>query len=342
MSRDNRKRRGGFSLIGWIIWIAAAIILFIIFIANKNRIVANLKATGFFDRVFGSTPEFIAEMETPDDRIKKNDVSPESDSVEISLISGRSSYDGDGSDPILYKNLPSESSRKKKPADPYIPEPEEPGELVQDGNGMLVPAGSIYGSSEDEAFGVYNEESGSTSIESAPVASTVTELAHSVNPNLIYEPNTTDPVKSPVESPAENVSLRLFFIEVNTDGTRNIKEVTRLMKKTSTPLTDSINALIDGPTPSEEKSYNCRTMVSPGTRLLSASVKNGIATLNFSEEFEFNNYGIEGVMWELDQIVYTATAFPSVEKVQFIIEGTHREYLSEGLRIGEPLGRDSL
>ncbi len=343
MSRDTRKN-GKFSALGLIIWIVAAVVLFIIFLVNRDRIMGNLKSTGFFDRIFGTTPSFISEMETPETKIAKNDIAPESD--EILLINGRNAYDGNGGDyedPILYKKLPGESSKKKR-------NPTETTENVPtiDSNPEFDEAYQVesgtgnFGSSEDLAFGVYSEQNGNLVVESAGVRESTMELAHSVNPNLIYEPNTTDPVKSPTESPTENVSLRLFFIELNTDGTRTIKEVPRLMKKTATPLTDTINALIDGPTPSEAKNYSCLSMVSAGTRLLSASVKNGIATLNFSEEFEFNSYGIEGVMWELEQVVYTATAFPSVEKVQFLIEGAHREYISEGLRIGEPLGRDSL
>ena len=82
--------------------------------------------------------------------------------------------------------------------------------------------------------------------------------------------------------------------------------------------------------------------MSDGTRLLGASVRNGVATLNFSSEFEFNRYGIEGLRGQLQQIVYTATAFQTVESVQFLIDGEKKEYLgSEGVWIGTPLRRSS-
>ena len=346
MSRDRRKK-SGVSLIGLVIWVVAAVALVIMFLANKKRIFGNLKATGFFERVFGSTPKFIEDAEVPEEKIAKNDVDAESDYVEIQLVQGAA--ENEDGDSILYTNLPN-GSKKKTGRNETVPETKDPvaDTAVQetldydDVTDLVASGSSVYGSSEDEAFGVYSDQNSSIALESVGVQSSTTEPAHSINPNLIYEPNTTDPVKSPTDTPAENISLRLFFIEINSDGTSSICEVPRLMKKSATPLSDSINALIDGPTPAEQKSHNCRTMVSPGTRLLSASVKNGIATLNFSEELEFNNFGIEGIMWELDQIVYTATAFPSVQKVQFLIEGTHREYISEGLRIGEPLGRESL
>ena len=339
MSKDTKKKKLGFSTIGWIIWILAAVVLVIIFIANKNRIAGNLKATGFFDRFFGKTPDFIANVEVPDSSIKKNDIIPETDSVEIQLVQTYGDYNGESESPILYKNLPKE---KKSSADQnQNTAPEEKSPEPDDTQSDLQPA-YASGSSEDEVFKVFSGENQASGLESAATQNSSLALAHSINPNLIYEPNTTEPVKSPTENPSENVNIRLYFIEVDDYGHGNVIDIPRLMKKTSTPLTDAINALIDGPTPDEQKKtpFGCKTVVSPGTRLLSASVKNGIATLNFSEEFEFNNYGVEGLIWQLRQIVYTATAFPNVEKVQFLIEGTHREYVSEGLRIGEPLSRD--
>ena len=84
-------------------------------------------------------------------------------------------------------------------------------------------------------------------------------------------------------------------------------------------------------------------MIPAGTRLLGASVKNGVATLNFSEEFELmQQYGVQGYIAQLMQIVYTATNFSTVNSVQFIVEGQRSDYLgSEGTWIGSPLSRSS-
>jgi|GEM_PF-1094404 len=137
------------------------------------------------------------------------------------------------------------------------------------------------------------------------------------------------------------IDLKLFFMVINSDGSVSRREVTRSMKKSGGPLVDAINALIKGPSPDEEGD-GCATLVSTGTRLLGASVKNGIATLNFSGEFEFNQWGIEGLRGQLQQIVYTATAFPTVESVQFLVDGVQKDYLgSEGVWIGTPLNRNS-
>ena len=72
-------------------------------------------------------------------------------------------------------------------------------------------------------------------------------------------------------------------------------------------------------------------------------MRNGVASLNFSDAFEYSqSYGVEGYLAQLMQIVYTATSFPTVSSVQFLIEGQKKEYLgSEGVWIGGPLGRAS-
>ncbi|MGN0729209.1 GerMN domain-containing protein [Treponema sp.] len=137
------------------------------------------------------------------------------------------------------------------------------------------------------------------------------------------------------------MKLKLYFMSINSDGSVSRKEVTREMKKSDSPLVDAVNALIKGPIVAEENS-GCRSLVSENTRLIGASVKNGVATLNFSGDFEFNRYGIEGLRGQLQQIVFTATAFPTVENVQFLVDGEKKEYLgSEGVWIGTPLNRNS-
>jgi len=157
-------------------------------------------------------------------------------------------------------------------------------------------------------------------------------------------PETEKPsVKPAAEKPVKTVQTRkatLFFVMIDADGWVVRKEVSREVPKTDSPLSETLNALFSGTTGAEE-SINLRTLIPQGTRLLSASVKNGVATLNLSEEFQFNQFGIEGYLAQLAQIVFTATSFPTVTSVQFLIEGQRREYLgAEGVWIGTPLSRD--
>lgn len=136
-------------------------------------------------------------------------------------------------------------------------------------------------------------------------------------------------------------SATVFLVAIDPDGKVTRKEVRRDVEKTDSPLSEALASLFAGATKAEAgKGY--RSLIPEGTRLLSAIVKDGVATINVSEEFQFNQYGIEGYLGQLAQVVFTATAFPTVNSVQFLVEGQRREYLgAEGVWIGTPLSRTS-
>lgn len=151
----------------------------------------------------------------------------------------------------------------------------------------------------------------------------------------------TPPVQSVEDESVPKMAQHLCFVVISGDGSVLRKEIERQIPKTMTPLTAAINALLVGPNIDElEKGY--MTLIPEGTQLLGASVKDGVANINFSSAFRFNKYGVEGYYGQLAQIVYTATAFSNINSVQFLIEGEKIEYLSEGVFIGAPLSRTSL
>ena len=159
----------------------------------------------------------------------------------------------------------------------------------------------------------------------------------------------TQPVNEPIAQRAPSpdptkpnrLMADLFFIRVNSDGRVFPQRVTRPVYYDSSPLTETINALIAGPR-GDELEDGLLNLIPNGTELLSAHVQNGVAYLNFNRAFRFNQMGAEGTVAQLVQIVYSSTEFPTVDRVQILIEGETLEYLSgEGVYVGEPLGRDS-
>lgn len=154
-------------------------------------------------------------------------------------------------------------------------------------------------------------------------------------PTVTSKPKPQAPV--PTSVPAGRKTT-LYFVSIGSDGSVNRKSIVRELPKSDSPLTDAIKALLAGPLPGEG---NVRNLVPSGCRLIGASVKDGVATLNFNDAFEFNGVGVEGYIAQLMQIVYTATEFSTVKSVQFLIEGEKKEYLSEGIWIGSPLSRGS-
>jgi spore germination protein GerM len=132
----------------------------------------------------------------------------------------------------------------------------------------------------------------------------------------------------------------LYFIKVDEEGAILRTRVTRPMPATSSPLADTIGVLLQGPTV-DERNRGLISLMPPGTKLLSAQIRGATAYLSFSEDFQFNQYGVEGYIGQLRQIIWTVTEFPNISNVQILIEGRRIDYLGERIAIGSPLDRNS-
>ncbi len=147
-------------------------------------------------------------------------------------------------------------------------------------------------------------------------------------------------VETPLETGDNKSAFTVYFVHAQNDGAIDIVETTRGLNPGNSPLTAAIQALLAGPTP-EELSKNILSLIPEGTRLKVARVSGETATLDFSDEFQFNTLGVEGYQAQLRQIIYTTTSFPNIKKVQFLIEGHRVSSLGEGVPIGMPLTRNS-
>jgi spore germination protein GerM len=106
-------------------------------------------------------------------------------------------------------------------------------------------------------------------------------------------------------------------------------------------MLDALKALLQGPTADEQR-RGMVSLIPQGSRILSATVRGSTAYISFSEEFQYNTYGVEGYAAQLKQVVWTATEFSNVQDVQILIEGRRIDYLGEGIWIGSPLSREGL
>ena len=274
------KRNGIFAAI----WLLLILILIIVFLVKKDDFAQNLKSTNFFERVVGSTPEFLQNYET----------------------------------------------KKKEPKT----------------NGLLdVDVAPVPGQKETQEPGTYDLDdltSGQEEAAESPApaqADSSQAIANTEEDKAQNERRQEKPPEKP--KPQAMTNAKLFFAQVDADGHVNRKSVVRQIPKSDSPLTDTIKALLSGPTDSEK----CMSLIPPGTKLLSATVRGGIAALNFSEQFEFNSVGADGYRAQLMQIVFTATEFATVESVQFLIEGQRKDYIGSGedvwMWIGSPYTRSS-
>ena len=147
-------------------------------------------------------------------------------------------------------------------------------------------------------------------------------------------------VVPPVTPPAETRDRAVYFMQLDRDD--NILphpvKVNRKLPVSSSPLQDSLNALLAGPT-SEEKRSGLDSFIPQNSRILSIQIRNNTAFISFNEEFQWNAGGDEGITAQLKQIVWTATEFPNVHNVQILINGKKIDFISENISIENPIGR---
>ena len=72
MANNKSKKKKNSNLFGFALVALCLLLILIIFMVNKDTIISNLKVTKFFDRIFGTTPEFV----------EKHEVLPQKDSNE--------------------------------------------------------------------------------------------------------------------------------------------------------------------------------------------------------------------------------------------------------------------
>ncbi len=135
------------------------------------------------------------------------------------------------------------------------------------------------------------------------------------------------------------MDVELYFVRyIEKNDQLALEKVTRSIPLSGTPLMDTINLLLEGPTSSEER-RKISSVFLANTRLKSARIENKIALLNFNSEIE-SGVGISTLQARLYQVVYTATQFPEVEGVRILINGKAKNTFStEGLSIKRPIKR---
>ena len=288
-------------------WIAVVIALVIAFLVKQDHIIGVLKETAFFEHVFGREPDFIARHEIPsknktDDMQSGETIVLEKEQPQKEASAPTSSSAANSSAPVSPSTADSVSAAASAETAKEVAKP-----------GAVNPPVA-----EKTASGTKDKSAASSAAKPAASQAAASE---------------TKPA-----APAK-MNQYLCFIAIGADGFVERKEVNRAVPKTNTPLTAALTALLEGPgIPELEKGYI--SLIPAGTKLLSASVQNKTAYINFSQEFAFNKYGEQGYLGQLMQVVYTATAFGTIDNVQFLIDGEKNEYLgSEGVWIGTPLAR---
>jgi hypothetical protein len=133
--------------------------------------------------------------------------------------------------------------------------------------------------------------------------------------------------------------VRAYFVLGGDPGSVGLVPVLREVPKTAQVATAAMTALLTGPTAAESSDRAITSAVPAGTRLLDISIKNGVATVDLSTEYDSGG-GSASMQYRLAQVVYTLTQFSTVRSVVFQIEGaTVTVFGSEGIVLDGPVGR---
>lgn len=303
MGQSDKKRRAS---IGFLFWIAFILLVIVIFLANRSNIEQVVENTGI--------------VEVLRDRVGSD---------EAPAGEGSEGADGEGDPLVLFDS---------------DPQPSEPVQETRDSGGGPGPESGRDVAPEDPlpAAGE-SEDDNSTDPGRQDRAPEAEPAAANEGTRVTTTQERRPQQREPSPDPARpnRLSANLYFIKVADNGRTYPQKVVRPVYYASSPLTETINELLAGPSSSELEN-GLLNLIPNGSRLLSAAVRDGVAYLNFNQEFRFNSLGAEGTVGQLMQIIYSSTEFPTVERVQFLIEGEQLDYLGgDGIFVGEPLGRDA-
>jgi spore germination protein GerM len=130
----------------------------------------------------------------------------------------------------------------------------------------------------------------------------------------------------------------LLSLEVWFSRDDGLVAVRRTHQPTQRIATAALDALLAGPT-SAERDSGLVSAVPSGTRLLGITIRNGVATVDLTSEYQSGG-GSLSMQTRLGQVVYTLTQFPTVQKVRFLLDGTPvNVFSSEGIVLDHPVAR---
>lgn len=131
----------------------------------------------------------------------------------------------------------------------------------------------------------------------------------------------------------ETTTIRVYFTK-----NEKIAAATRVIPKTQQVGAAAMKALLEGPT-AEEQQAGMGSTIPEGTTFLGLTIENEIATVDLSKEYESGG-GSMSMFMRLAEVVFTLTQFPSVQGVNFKLDGRPIEVLGgEGIIIDHPMTR---
>jgi len=154
----------------------------------------------------------------------------------------------------------------------------------------------------------------------------------------------TDTETTPTETaPATPVTFQVWFAKPDLDERLNGGGDPKLFAVQRSAQTVAVGRaaleeLISGPEGADGEGVS--SAVPAGTRLLGLNIEDGLATVDLSSEFESGG-GSLSMQMRLAQVVFTLTQFPTVDRVEFRLDGEPVDVFSgEGIVLDGPVDRE--
>jgi germination protein M len=158
------------------------------------------------------------------------------------------------------------------------------------------------------------------------------------SPSPSGSPDST-PTSTPQTTPSsgETMVIRAYFVLDGSVGVEGLVPTLREVPETTAVARAAMDTLLRAEIIADYDRLS--TAIPAGTRLLGLSIRDGIATVDLSHEFESGG-GSASAFRRLGQVVYTLTQFSTIRAVLFQVEGrTVTTFGSEGIVLEGPQTR---
>ena len=195
--------------------------------------------------------------------------------------------------------------------------------------GGVGDGGAVSTSDTSGTTGTEPESSDTTAAEPAGEDTSTTEQPAAVT-STSADASTTTTVTS---GTGGTTAVNVYFAR-----DEKMAAASRTIDKTQGVGAAAVRLLLEGPNGVEQKG-GMTSAIPEGTALLGVNIKNGIATVDLSKEYSSGG-GSLSMMTRLAQVVFTLTQFPTVEGVNFMLDGKPIDVLGgEGIIIDHPMTR---
>ena len=186
---------------------------------------------------------------------------------------------------------------------------------------------------------------GGDEVTTTAAATTTTTTPTTTGPEVTTTTATATTVATTTTSAVETMGVKVYFL---LDGGGSdyrpgpfLVPVYREIPQTQAVATAAMRELIVGPTADERAGVPALSSAVPAdTMLLGINIEGGLATVDLSREFEAGG-GTFSMAARLAQVVLTMTQFPTVQLVEFHLDGEPVSiFSSEGIIMDHPVGRE--